>query len=287
VLSALQAARPDYQFELIGIRTTGDQDQSVSLTQKEASPVGIFTKEIQDALLRNEIDFACHSAKDLPTKLSPGLKLAATLERDDISDAWIAKDAIALAGASANFVVGTGSPRRKAQLLRLNPALKVVPIRGNVDTRLRKMDEGEVDAIMLSTCGLERLGLKGRITESLCPETFLPAVGQGAIAIETREADTEACELAESINHAQSYAAVSAERSLLGKLEAGCQAPLGVHCLIEGERLTLKAAIYSQSGKQELRAEISGLVKEAVPLGEALADVLLDQGAADLMENPA
>src|SRR5271169_4108819 len=230
------------------IRTTGDKITDVALSQVGSK--GLFTKEIEEALLAGSIDLAVHSLKDMPTELPDGLTLAAIPEREDPRDALIGR---ALEDLPQGARVGTGSLRRSAQLRARRPDLQIEDIRGNVDTRLRKLDEGRYDAIVLASAGLRRLGLEHRITELFNPGIMCPAVGQGALAVETRDDNGPAFHIAQRLDHAESRTRVTAERAVLAALGGGCQAPMGSHAYVDGETLIIIAVVVSPDGAQVVR----------------------------------
>jgi hydroxymethylbilane synthase len=261
------------------IRTTGDKITDVALSQ--VGTKGLFTKEIEEALLAGSIDIAVHSLKDMPTDLPAGLTLAAIPEREDPRDALVGR---ALEDLPRGGRVGTGSLRRAAQLRVVRPDLQIEDIRGNVDTRLRKLDEGRYDAIVLASAGLRRLGWENRITELFNPGIMCPAVGQGALAVETRHDDDAAFHIAKLLEHAESRARVTAERAVLASLGGGCQAPMGAHAYIDGETLFLIALIVSPDGAQVVRQAKSGAVADATALGHELADRLLEAGGKQILE---
>lgn len=256
------------------IRTTGDKITDVPLARVGSK--GLFTKEIEEALLEGRIDLAVHSLKDLPVELPPGLALAAVPERDSPFDAVVGKR---LDELPAGALVGTSSLRRAAQLRRLRPDLLIEDIRGNLDTRLRKLDEGRYDAILLASAGLRRLGWEARIAEILPPERMCPAVGQGALAVETRQAPDSAFEICARLDDRAARIAVEAERALLGALGGGCQVPLGAFAELRDDRLLLRAVVADPAG-----AEIFARLEEGSPgdpqeLGRRAAEKLLESGA--------
>jgi len=261
------------------IKTTGDHLQTASLTQ--AGGKGLFTKELEDALLSEVIDLAVHSFKDLPTELPAGLAIAAIPERESPFDALLGKK---LAELPAGARVGTSSGRRAAQLHRLRGDLAIEPIRGNVDTRLRKLKEGQFDAILLAVAGLKRLGLESEIAQVFSPGEICPAPGQGALAIETR-ADGDVEEACSRLNHAVSSEAVRCERAVLGALGGGCQLPVGAFAEIVDNALRVQAVVVSPDGTQCLRAEAEGAHPEK--LGRSVAADLLGRGAAALLAQSA
>jgi hydroxymethylbilane synthase len=257
------------------IKTTGDKITDVPLAK--VGTKGLFTKEIEEALLDGRADLAVHSLKDLPTELPEGLVLAAVPEREDPRDAIVGKR---LAELPRGARVGTSSLRRSAQLKKLRPDLAVESIRGNLDTRLRKLDEGQYDAILLAAAGLKRLGWEDRIAEILDPEAMCPAVGQGALAIETRAGSDCAAALDDALTHV----AVDAERAVLGSLGGGCQVPIGAHATVENDRIRLLGVVAAPDGSEVIRAEASGPVSEAAALGRALGSELLERGARAILD---
>ena len=256
------------------IKTTGDRVTSVPLSSVGGK--GLFTKEIEEALLARQVDLAVHSLKDLPTEIPAGLQITAIPEREDPRDAMIGRR---LAELGQGAKVGTSSLRRSAQLRRLRPDLQVESVRGNVDTRLRKLDEGQYEAIVLAAAGLQRLGWANRIAESLAPEVMCPAVGQGALAIETR-AGENACQ---ALDYAATRAAVIAERALLRSLGGGCLTPIGAHARVDQDRLQLMAIVISTDGAQSVRDKAEGPANEAERIGQVLGEKLFQQGAARIL----
>jgi len=244
---------------------------------------GLFTKEIQRALLADEIDLAVHSLKDLPTEPVAGLLLAAVPVREATGDALVANHATSLQDLPPDARIGTGSTRRRAQLLHLRPDLNLDDVRGNVDTRLRKLDEGQYDALILAEAGLKRLGLAARIAQILPVEGMLPAVGQGALGLETRESDLRTRELIASLDDPATHAAVLAERSLLAHLRGGCLAPVGAIGRVAGDRLSLSAVVLSGDGRQRIAAAAAGSPLDALTVGITVAEALLAQGARELI----
>lgn len=281
---------PDSQIDLIKIKTTGDKITDVPLAQVGGK--GLFVKEIEEALLRGEIDLAVHSMKDVPTEFPPGLHLAVICRREDPRDAFVSR----LNGKTfafqtfrelpKNAKVGTSSLRRACQLLHIRPDLKIEQLRGNLDTRLRKLDEGQYDAIILAAAGIKRLGLEHRITETLPFEISLPAIGQGAIGIECRSDDEVINSLIASLNHGETSLCVKAERAFLQRLEGGCQVPIAAHARIvqDGSMLVLEGLVGSISGENIIRAHLDGHVNQPEPLGVLLAEDVLSQGAREILE---
>jgi hydroxymethylbilane synthase len=268
VRDRLVAAHPSLAAELVTIRTTGDRVQTRLLS--EIGGKGLFTKEIEEALLDGRADLAVHSLKDMETVLPDGLAIAAVLPRDDPRDALVTRDGSGLAELPKGARVGTASLRRRAQLLRRRPDLDVQPIRGNVDTRLRKLADGETDALVLALCGLERLGTAGSASEILSPEIMLPAVGQGALAVEGRAADSRLRELLTALNDAESAACVAAERAMLAALDGSCRTPIAGLATIAGDLLRLDALLLSPDGTAERRSHIEGKAGDGAALGAEL-----------------
>jgi hydroxymethylbilane synthase len=260
------------------IKTTGDKVTDVPLAQVGGK--GLFTKEIEEALLDGRADLAVHSLKDLPTELPAGLALAAVPEREDPHDAVVGRKLVDLPSGA---IVGTSSLRRAAQLRRLRPDLTIESIRGNLDTRVRKLDEGRYDAIVLAAAGLKRLGWEARIAEILPTEVMCPAVGQGALAVETRAsgAGWDACA---PLNHAATHSAVAAERAFLRALGGGCQVPIGAHATVMGAQLHLAGLVIAPDGSALVRGESEGPAVEAEAIGAALGAKLLEQGARAILE---
>ena len=274
--------------ELVEVTTEGDV---TAAPLASLGGTGVFVSALRDALLCGDVDLAVHSLKDLPTAPADGIALAAVPTREDPRDVVVARDGLTLGELPVGSRVGTGSPRRVSQLAALGLGLELVGIRGNVDTRIRKVREGEYDAIVLARAGLSRLGRVAEATEVLDPLQMLPAPGQGALAIECRSDDTELVELLSRLDDRASRAAVTAERAVLSTLEAGCAAPLGALAdVVEGEdgdELWLRAVALSPDGALTVRMSATGPVEEAAALGHRLASDMLDEGAADLIEAPA
>jgi hydroxymethylbilane synthase len=262
------------------IRTTGDRITDVPLAQ--VGTKGLFTKEIEEALLRGDIDIAVHSMKDLPTEQPFGLVIAAVPEREDPRDAIVG---IPLTELREGASVGTSSLRRSAQLRALRPDLLIDSIRGNVDTRLRKLEDLQFDAIVLAAAGLRRLGLEGRIAQVLEPEVMCPAVGQGALAVETREDGGTAQEICSRLDHAETRAAVTAERALLATLGGGCQVPIGAYARIIDGALHIDAVVVSPEGDAIVRRGSSGPASQAELIGTALGEELLAMGGREILED--
>jgi hydroxymethylbilane synthase len=270
------------ECEIIIIKTSGDK-----LQQSALSPIGgkgIFVKELEDALLDESIDAAVHSVKDIPTQLQPGLSFPAICRRDDVRDCLVSGNGASLANLRQGARVGTGSLRRQAQLRHLRPDLDVRDLRGNVDTRLRKVESGEYDAVVLAKAGLDRLSSAHRISEIFAPDQCMPAVGQGAIGVECRASDTPASEVLEKLDHPETRNAIIAERSLLSALQGGCQVPLGAWARLEREDLVLDACVCSVDGLQYVKQGASAPPDQARVLGERVAHLLIEAGAQSILE---
>jgi hydroxymethylbilane synthase len=269
------------ESELVRIRTSGDNFQSSSAAEvsQQTGTKGIFIKELEEALLAGTADLAVHSMKDVPTENPAGLIFPAITKREDVRDCLISRDGSDLKNLPSAGRVGTSSLRRQAQLWHHRPDLELLELRGNVDTRLKKIAAGEFDAIVLATAGINRLGASDRITQILPPEIMLPAVGQGALGIEIRVDDREILRLVTALDDAESHAAVTAERALLRELEGGCQIPLGAWARRENGELRLEACVFSADGKEFVRKELRGSTEEAEKLGVRLGQVLIEAGA--------
>ncbi|SMF66910.1 hydroxymethylbilane synthase [Azospirillum oryzae] len=254
-------------IEIVVFKTTGDR--ILDRTLAEAGGKGLFTKELEEALFDGRADLAVHSMKDVPTQLPDGLEIATLLPREDPRDAFFARSGGGLADLPAGAVVGTAGLRRQAQVLELRPDLKIFPLRGNVQTRLSKLDAGEVDATLLALAGLRRLGLTDRITAVLEPETMLPAVAQGAIGIEIRSDDDATRALLAPLNCAETMVRVTAERALLAALDGSCRTPIAALAMLDGDDLHLRAKVLSTDGRIIFRAERRGKAAEAESLGAA------------------
>lgn len=269
------------EAEIIIIKTAGDKMQQAPLTQIGGK--GIFIKELEEALLDESIDLAVHSVKDIPTETPSRLSFPAVCRRDDIRDCLISATGSTLDNLRHAARVGTSSLRRQAQLLHLRPDLDIRELRGNVDTRLRKVEGGEYDAIVLAKAGLDRLGWSNRISETFAPEVFMPAVGQGAIAVETRLGDNQAAELVEKLDDAETRSAIIAERAMLKALQGGCQVPIGAWARIERGEMVLEACVTSVDGLQHVKQKLTGTPEQGAELGEKMARLLIDSGAQSIL----
>ncbi|MBS0001466.1 MAG: hydroxymethylbilane synthase [Thioalkalivibrio sp.] len=281
VASELRRAHPDLEVELVTMTTQGDRILDSPLARIGGK--GLFVKELEVALLEDRADIAVHSVKDVPMELPEHLELPVILEREDPLDAFVSNDYASLDALPEGARVGSSSLRRQCQLRARRPDLVVTDLRGNVNTRLAKLDGGEYQAILLAAAGLKRLGFQQRIRARLQPEVSLPAVGQGAIAIECREGDEAVGALIAPLNHRDTSDRVRAERAFNRRLEGGCQVPLAAHALLQGDRIQLRGLVGATDGSRILYAETDGPRQEAETLGVTLAVDLLDQGAGELL----
>jgi hydroxymethylbilane synthase len=284
VQAQLKLLAPAIDIRIEVIKTTGDlKTDPLSVIGGK----GVFTKELEEALLNERIDVAVHSLKDLPTIVPDGLVISAICKREDPRDALVlhskTKSAATLEDLEKRATVGTSSPRRLAQLKWLRPDLTFKELRGNVDTRMRKLDEGQYDALVLACAGLRRLHLDERISAALTTEQMLPAVGQGALAIETRSSDTDTIEISSQLDHKFTRVACTAERALLRQLGGGCQLPIAAHAVVRDKRIRLDGLVAAVDGKRIVRERVSGGLHEAEELGCLLAEQLLTNGARELL----
>ncbi len=271
---------PEVRVETVIIKTSGDQ-----FLDRPAAAIGgkgIFVKEIEEALLRNEIDLAVHSLKDLPTELTAGLSVAVVPEREDSRDVLVSINQTALRDLPPGAKVGTGSVRRKAQILHYRRDLSIVPIRGNIDTRLKKLDRGEVDALVMAAAGLKRMAWEQRVSEYIAPEICLSAVAQGALGLESRDEDPVIDKII-FLHHLPTATEVLAERAFLRRLGGGCQVPVGARAWFGAGEIRMMGIVADIDGEKLLRGEISGDVENAAALGEELAERLLGQGAEQIL----
>ena len=282
VKAALEQAHPGIQVSLVPMVSRGDKLLDAPLAKIGGK--GLFVKELETALLENQADIAVHSMKDVPMDFPEGLGLYCICEREDPRDAFVSNPYASLDELPAGSVVGTSSLRRQAQLLARRPDLKIQFLRGNVNTRLAKLDAGEYDVIILAAAGLIRLGFAERIRSSLSPEDSLPAGGQGAVGIECRTADSEIHALLASLHHAPTALRVTAERALNKRLNGGCQVPIACYAVLEGEQIWLRGLVGQPDGGRLLRAEQRAPLAAAEQLGVAVANALLEQGAADILQ---
>jgi hydroxymethylbilane synthase len=278
----LELVHEDLTVDLVKIKTSGDKIQDVPLAKVGGK--GLFTKEIEESMLRYETDIAVHSMKDVPVKFPPSLTLSVVTEREDPRDALIARNGLKLDTLPKGARVGTGSFRRTTQLLNYRPDLEVVPMRGNVQTRLDKLESEGLDAIILAAAGLIRLDMADHITEYIEPEVMLPGGGQGAVGIESRKEDLRVMNRIFPLDHEETHLALEAERAFLTRLEGGCQVPIGVYATIEGETLHLRGLVGSLDGKQMLKAERKGSVEDPEAIGFELAGEILGMGADKILK---
>lgn len=281
VQSRLQQLYPQLRVELLPMSTKGDKILDSPLAKVGGK--GLFVKELEQAILAGDAEIAVHSMKDVPVEFPDGLGLSIICEREDPRDAFVSARFTSLAELPAGSRVGTSSLRRQCQLRASRPDLQILDLRGNVNSRLAKLDGGEYDAILLAAAGLKRLGLQERITTLLTPEQSLPANGQGAVGIECRLDDDELLTLLAPLEHVPTRQRVLAERAMNRALQGGCQVPIGAYAELEGDQLWLRGLVGSADGRQILRAECRGAASAPEALGQALADQLLAQGAAHLL----
>jgi hydroxymethylbilane synthase len=278
----IEKQHPGTTVELVKIMTKGDKILDVPLAKVGGK--GLFVKELEDALLDGRADLAVHSMKDVPTDLPEGLHLGIVTERENPRDAFVSNKYDNVLALPQGATVGTSSLRRKSQLACLRPDLVIEDLRGNVDTRLRKLDEGQYDAIILAAAGLNRLNKSDRITSLLEPAQMLPAIGQGALGLELRKDDAELLEGIFFLNHADTATAVRAERAFLLRLEGGCQVPIGAFATTDGDTVTLTGLIASVDGKEILKEQETGPAAEAAEMGTRIAEKLLDMGGREILD---
>jgi hydroxymethylbilane synthase len=281
LLAEAHGVAPD-AIEIRTITTSGDRLTDAPLS--EVGGKGLFSKEIEAALMAGEVDLGVHSSKDMATKLPEGLVLAAYLEREDIRDAFVSLTAASLADLPQGARLGSSSIRRAAQMLRARPDLRIVPFRGNVDTRLKKLADGVADATLLAMAGLNRLGRQADVTAALDPEIFVPAPAQGAIGLEIRADDARLAALIAPLNHEPTRIAVEAERALLGALDGSCRTAIGALSRIEGETLHIRGEILSPDGQTTIGAAHSGPVAKAATLGHELGQIIRDKAGSDFLK---
>jgi hydroxymethylbilane synthase len=281
VAAALRKAHPGLQVEIVGMTTQGDKILDTPLAKIGGK--GLFVKELEQGMLQGDADIAVHSMKDVPVALPDGLHLAVIMQREDPRDAYVSNRHAGLAALPEGARVGTSSLRRQCQLSDRRPDLEILPLRGNVNTRLRKLDDGEYDAIILASAGLKRLGFAERIRDFISLEDSLPAIGQGAVGIECRVDDERINALLAPLHHAHTAACVSAERAMNARLEGGCQVPIGGHATLTDGELHLRGLVGTVDGSEIVRAEIRGPEAEAEQLGRTVAEELLEHGAAEIL----
>jgi hydroxymethylbilane synthase len=283
VSALLQQAHPGLRVELVGMTTQGDRILDSPLAKVGGK--GLFVKELEQGLLEGGADIAVHSMKDVPVELPAGLHLPVVLHREDPRDAFVSNRYARFADLPEGARVGTSSLRRQSQIRERRPDLRIFDLRGNVGSRLAKLDAGEYDAIILASAGLKRLGLEERITEHLDPHDSLPAIGQGAIGIECRSEDPEVNALIAVLDHPDTHARVRAERAMNARLQGGCQVPIAGHAVLEEGRIVLRGLVGRPDGSEVIRGSISGRAEDAEALGIALADDLLGRGAGAILED--
>jgi hydroxymethylbilane synthase len=282
VIAELEKRNPGIKIEIKKVTTSGDADRRTELWNLKDT--GFFTSQIEDCLLAGEADFAVHSFKDLPTAQREGLTIAAVFNRTFVEDCLVAKEHItSLAQLAPAAKIGTSSLRRIAQVRHVRPDLQTIAIRGNVETRLKKLNAGQFDAIILARAGLERLGLANRISFIFAPTEFIPAPAQGALAIQSRADDKETCELIASLDDISARITTSAERQILTELQCGCHAPVGVYATIEADEITICAFISDTQGKNFIRQTITGPIKKSESLAKELANELLAAGGKGIL----
>jgi hydroxymethylbilane synthase len=282
VAAALQAAHPGLQVELLGMSTQGDKILDTPLAKIGGK--GLFVKELEQRMLAGDADIAVHSMKDVPVELPEGLHLPIIMEREDPHDAFVSNTHASLDELPEGAKVGTSSLRRQCQLFARRPDLEILPLRGNVNTRLKKLDDGEYDAIILAAAGLKRLGFGERIRTVISPEQSLPAIGQGAIGIECRSEDPRVNQLIAVLHHGDTADRVRAERAFNARLEGGCQVPIGGHAILEGDNIWLRGLVGEADGSELIEGEIRGPRGDAEALGVALAEELLARGADRILK---
>ncbi|MDB9822703.1 hydroxymethylbilane synthase [Deltaproteobacteria bacterium] len=275
------ARYPDVQVELVLIKTKGDKVLDSPLSKIGGK--GLFVKEIEEALIKKDVDLAVHSIKDVPAELPAGLWLPVFPKREDPRDAFLSLDYNSIADLPKGATIGTGSLRRSSQLLHLRPDINIVPLRGNVDTRLKRLESGDVQAIMLAAAGLKRLGLSDKIRQLLPPEEFLPAIGQGALGLELRQDDERLLDLLGFLNNVPTELTIKAERALLKKLEGGCQVPIAGHGRLEGDHIILDGMVAELDGSVIIRDELKGAMDQTEETGIGLAEKLLSSGADKIL----
>ena len=277
----LESRNPDIPVEIVIIKTSGDKIQDVPLAKIGGK--GLFVKELEEALLRKDVDFAVHSMKDMPIKFPFALCIASVTKRENPFDALISRNNIKLDDLPKGAKIGTGSLRRASQLLHYRPDLNLIPLRGNVETRIKKLETEGLDAIILATAGLIRLGWGDKISEIISPEILLPAMGQGAVGIEARKHDVDNQILLADMDDENTHLALDAERAVVTQLEGGCNVPIGAFATIEGNEMTLRGLVASLDGKTLYKKELKGDKVNAVALGNEMGNALLDMGGDKIM----
>ena len=282
VIEALKKVAPEIEAEICVIRTSGDIMQDVSLAQIGGQ--GVFVKEIEEALLARSIDLAVHSMKDVPGETPEGLIFAAVMEREDARDVLVSRGNVKMEFMPKGARIGTGSLRRAAQIKAMLPDVSIMPLRGNIDTRLKKIETENLTGVILAAAGMKRMGYLEKITQYLPVELMLPAVGQGALGLEIRMQDTQLSELCAKMNDEQTAAEVAAERAYLRALGGGCRLPIAAYGLLEGKRLTLEGILTVPNGSTMIRDKVWGEIGQAEELGKKLADLILEKGGKRLLD---
>ncbi|MBP6915175.1 MAG: hydroxymethylbilane synthase [Syntrophaceae bacterium] len=282
VIEALKKVAPEIEAEICVIRTSGDIMQDVSLAQIGGQ--GVFVKEIEEALLARSIDLAVHSMKDVPGETPEGLIFAAVMKREDVRDVLVSRGNVKMEFMPKGAKIGTGSLRRAAQIKAMLPDVSIMPLRGNIDTRLKKIETENLTGVILAAAGMKRMGYLEKITQYLPIELMLPAVGQGALGLEIRVQDTQLSELCAKMNDEQTAAEVAAERAYLRALGGGCRLPIAAYGLLEGKRLTLEGILTVPNGSTMIRDKVWGEIGQAEELGKKLADLILEKGGKRLLD---
>lgn len=282
VTEKIKKAMPEMDIEICIIKTSGDIMQDVSLLTIGGQ--GVFVKELEEALLSEKIDLAVHSMKDVPGDIPEGLMFAAILPREDVRDVLVARDNIKMEFMPKGAKIGTGSQRRGAQIKALLPDVNIVPLRGNIDTRIKKIETENLTGIILAAAGMKRMGLAEKITQFLPVETMLPAVGQGALGLQIRKTDIELAETCAGLNDATTAVEVAAERAFLRALGGGCRLPIAALGKLDGQMLTLEGMLAAPNGTTVIREKISGTINDAEEMGKKLAEIILDKGGKKLLD---
>ena len=282
VAEKLKKAMPDADIEICVIKTSGDIMQDVSLLTIGGQ--GVFVKELEEALLSNKIDLAVHSMKDVPGDIPEGLMFAAILPREDVRDVLVSRNNIKMEFMPKGAKIGTGSQRRGAQIKAMMPDVNIVPLRGNIDTRLKKIETENLTGVILAAAGMKRMGLAEKITQFLPVETMLPAVGQGALGLQIRKDDVDLAKACAGLNDATTAAEVTAERSFLRALGGGCRLPIAALGKLDGQMLTLEGMLAAPNGSTVIREKISGTIKDAEEMGKKLAEIILEKGGRRLLD---
>ena len=282
VAEIIKIIMPKADIEICIIKTSGDIMEDISLLKMGGK--GVFVKEIEDALLSNAIDLAVHSMKDVPTEIPAGLEFAAILQREDVRDILASKDNRKIEQMPRGARIGTGSLRRASQLLAVLPDIAIIPLRGNLDTRLKKIETEKLAGVIVAAAGMKRMGFADRITQYIPVEIMLPAVGQGALGLEVRANDEELKNILAKINHASTYTEVTAERSFLRHLGGGCRLPIAALGKLEGDKLSLEGLVADPQGSSIIRDKVQGAVFEAEELGKRLAEIILKRGGKKLLD---